>query len=93
MRILAESSIPERLRIARPATPPSPPPAHPASVTLADAMPEIVKTLTKIVQDAKPAPIVFPAPVTVAKGPKAWTFSINRDEDGLITDVTATRVD
>jgi hypothetical protein len=56
-------------------------------------MPEIVKVLTKIVQDAKPAPIVLPAPVTVAKGPKAWKFSINRDEDGLITDITASRVD
>jgi hypothetical protein len=56
-------------------------------------MPEIVKTLTKIVQDAKPAPIVLPAPAASPKVAKAWKFSINRDEDGLITDITATRVD
>jgi hypothetical protein len=56
-------------------------------------MPEIVKTLTKIVQDAKPAPIVLPAPAAAPKVAKAWKFSINRDEDGLITDITATRVD
>ena len=94
MRIVAESHVPERVRIARPVpTPPPSTPARPPSPTVAELMPEIVKTLTKIVQDAKPAPIVLPAPATSPKVAKAWKFSINRDEDGLITDITATRVD
>jgi hypothetical protein len=56
-------------------------------------MPEIVKTLTKIVQENKPEPMVMPAPVVMPTPTKTWNLSIVRNEDGLISNIIATRVD
>lgn len=93
MRFLAESQVPERVRLQKPlpVTPP-PAPVRPASPTMADVMPDLLQAITKIVQDAKPAPVVVPPPIAPPAPTKEWKFTIHRNEDGLITDITAKRM-